>query len=104
MTTETPQTPATPDGAASVLTVGLGAWIPVAVKLPKPHETVIVFGMKRYGKKHAHVMAAWQTYDWERIDYGKAEWEGRHPGFDVCERPLKNVTHWMPLPDAPNMK
>ena len=87
-----------------MLSAGLGAWISAEDGLPPPHQTVIVFGMKWYAKKHYQVMAAWRTHDWEQKDYGDAEWEGRYSGFDVCTRPLKNVTHWMPLPEAPNVE
>ena len=61
-------------------------WIPVSERMPVEFEAVIAFdGDKVYGE------AMYSSDDGFTID-----------GYDPCDRlNLQNVTHWMPLPAAP---
>ncbi|HFD7018149.1 TPA: DUF551 domain-containing protein [Klebsiella pneumoniae] len=63
-----------------------GKWIPVSERMPIEFEAVIVFdGDQVYGE------AMYSSDDGFTID-----------GYDPCDRvQLQNVTHWMPLPSAP---
>ncbi|HHN5431672.1 TPA: DUF551 domain-containing protein [Klebsiella pneumoniae] len=69
----------------SVATVP-GKWIPVSERMPIEFEAVIAFdGDQVYGE------AMHSSDDGFTID-----------GYDPCDRvQLQNVTHWMPLPSAP---
>ncbi|WIC38916.1 DUF551 domain-containing protein [Klebsiella pneumoniae] len=69
----------------SVVTVP-GKWIPVSERMPIEFEAVIAFdGDQVYGE------AMHSSDDGFTID-----------GYDPCDRvQLQNVTHWMPLPSAP---
>ncbi|MCS4348087.1 DUF551 domain-containing protein [Klebsiella pneumoniae] len=61
-------------------------WIPVSERMPIEFEAVIAFdGDQVYGE------AMYSSDDGFTID-----------GYDPCDRvQLQNVTHWMPLPSAP---
>ena len=63
-----------------------GKWIPVSVRMPIEFEAVIAFdGDQVYGE------AMYSSDDGFTID-----------GYEPCDRlNLQNVTHWMPLPTAP---
>lgn len=63
-----------------------GKWIPVSERAPVEFEAVIAFdGDQVYGE------AMYSSDDGFTID-----------GYDPCDRlNLQNVTHWMPLPAAP---
>lgn len=63
-----------------------GKWIPVSERMPVEFEEVIAFdGDQVYGE------AMYSSDDGFTID-----------GYDPCDRlNLQNVTHWMPLPAAP---
>ncbi|MDX4252168.1 DUF551 domain-containing protein [Klebsiella pneumoniae] len=63
-----------------------GKWIPVSERMPIEFEAVIAFdGDQVYGE------AMHSSDDGFTID-----------GYDPCDRvQLQNVTHWMPLPSAP---
>lgn len=63
-----------------------GKWIPVSERMPIEFEAVIAFdGDQVYGE------AMYSSDDGFTID-----------GYDPCDRvQLQNVTHWMPLPSAP---
>ncbi|WP_407257483.1 DUF551 domain-containing protein [Klebsiella quasipneumoniae] len=63
-----------------------GKWIPVSVRMPIEFEAVIAFdGDQVYGE------AMYSSDDGFTID-----------GYEPCDRlNLQNVTHWMPLPAAP---
>lgn len=58
-------------------------WINVKDKLPEPHTDVLIWG--RYG-----TFIGWYSHTrqmWRSDDYGE----------------IRDVTHWMPLPDAPEV-
>lgn len=63
-----------------------GKWIPVSEQMPIDFEAVIAFdGDQVYGE------AMYSSDDGFTID-----------GYEPCDRlKLQNVTHWMPLPAAP---
>lgn len=64
-----------------------GKWTPTAERLPEDGEIVLV-----YAKDEGHVVARWNK-KWQ-------EWEN----WNTQEDPIllfEEVTHWMPLPDAP---
>ncbi|HCT7776718.1 TPA: DUF551 domain-containing protein [Klebsiella pneumoniae] len=63
-----------------------GKWIPVSERMPIEFEAVIAFdGDQVYGE------AMYSSDDGFTID-----------GYEPCDRlNLRNVTHWMPLPSAP---
>ena len=62
------------------------AWIKCSERLPEKSVNVLV--ANRRGKQY---------------DIDKAWWNGLY--FDRCgKKPYWNVTHWMPLPDAPEVE
>ncbi len=61
-------------------------WIPVTERLPEMSQNVLVANKR--GKIY---------------DIDKAWWNGMY--FDRCgKKPYFNVSHWMPLPDAPEVE
>ncbi|HBY7808042.1 TPA: DUF551 domain-containing protein [Klebsiella pneumoniae] len=63
-----------------------GKWIPVSERMPAELESVIAFD-----GDHVYGEAVYSPGDGFTID-----------GYDPCDRvQLQNVTHWMPLPAAP---
>lgn len=63
-----------------------GEWIKCSERLPEKSKNVLV--ANRRGKQY---------------DIDKAWWNGLY--FDRCgKKPYWNVTHWMPLPDAPEVE
>ncbi|WP_340578258.1 DUF551 domain-containing protein [Klebsiella pneumoniae] len=78
--------PATPQSPGSEPATVPGKWIPVSVRMPIEFEAVIAFdGDQVYGE------AMYSSDDGFTID-----------GYEPCDRlNLQNVTHWMPLPAAP---
>lgn len=64
------------------------AWIPVSERLPEPMHTVIVWK----GQKHRYVVNGF-------VDK-KGVW--RCSDDKGCWYPHENVTHWQPLPAAPD--
>lgn len=61
-------------------------WIKCSERLPEKYVNVLV--ANRRGKQY---------------DIDKAWWNGMY--FDRCgKKPYWNVTHWMPLPDAPEVE
>uniref|UniRef100_UPI002117A510 DUF551 domain-containing protein n=1 Tax=Klebsiella pneumoniae TaxID=573 RepID=UPI002117A510 len=77
---------AAPQSPGSDLATVPGKWIPVSERMPIEFEAVIAFdGDQVYGE------AMHSSDDGFTID-----------GYDPCDRvQLQNVTHWMPLPAAP---
>ncbi|HBY4491178.1 TPA: DUF551 domain-containing protein [Klebsiella pneumoniae] len=77
---------AAPQSPGSDLATVPGKWIPVSERVPVEFEAVIAFdGDYVYGE------AMYSSDDGFTID-----------GYDPCDRlNLQNVTHWMPLPAAP---
>lgn len=73
----------------SDLATVLGKWIPVSERMPIEFEAVIAFdGDQVYGE------AMYSSDDGFTID-----------GYEPCDRlNLQNVTHWMPLPAAPQQE
>ncbi|HCA8828631.1 TPA: DUF551 domain-containing protein [Klebsiella quasipneumoniae] len=80
MLTASPQSPGSEPATVP------GKWIPVSERMPIEFEAVIAFdGDQVYGE------AMYSSDDGFTID-----------GYEPCDRlNLQNVTHWMPLPAAP---
>jgi len=64
----------------------IGAWIPVSERLPEPNEPVLIY-TEVLGR---HVASVDEEGEWF-CDYG-GEWL------------FPKVTHWMPLPEPPEVK
>lgn len=64
-------------------------WIPVGERLPKPYEEVMVWPIPSNNSRTADIntIGTWRYGEYE-LNFGWTE--------NVCE-----VTHWMPLPAAP---
>ncbi|HBT1506146.1 DUF551 domain-containing protein [Klebsiella pneumoniae] len=77
---------AAPQPPVSERAIVPGKWIPVSERMPIEFEAVIAFdGDQVYGE------AMYSSDDGFTID-----------GYEPCDRlNLQNVTHWMPLPAAP---
>lgn len=96
MNDQTPQTPATPDGAASVLTAGIGAWLPIETA---PKDGAYVLVSNGYGVWVARFKDVYQS-GWKP----PCPWQSmmlNHDHIPSKQRKGK-PTHWMPLPEAPN--
>ena len=65
--------------------VTIQRWIPVTERLPKPNKLVLCW---------------WESGDGEREHYGFATFQS-HGIWHVSNEGMPKVTHWMPLPDAP---
>ena len=74
-------------------------WISVSDRLPPLGKIVIVCGQKWHGKHLSHAMPGWRLDEWDRPRYRNALWAGMDGR--TTSRPLKNVTHWMPMPAIP---
>ena len=82
-------TEATPANVGSM--EGLGGWVPVAQRMPPPDTWLLVsWGSGRVDK--AHTFTKWKH---PKCPLGYLI-QG-HPGAHV------DVTHWMPLPQPPNV-
>ena len=66
------------------------AWIPVSERLPEDYVSVLVFsGMEPFVAWHGSETPRWVT----------------GPGkYVFCNEKYKHVTHWMPLPEPPEVK
>ncbi|WP_373630366.1 DUF551 domain-containing protein [Klebsiella variicola] len=75
-----------PHNAPQNIPENIPGWIPVSERMPIDFEAVISFdGDQVYGE------AMYSSDDGFTID-----------GYEPCDRlNLRNVTHWMPLPSAP---
>ena len=83
MNDEKPQTDETPTGAASALSAGLGAWMPIATA-PKDGSDILAYNPAT----RKHVVVFWKRDAWI------------FPELVFSS----SITHWMPLPDAPNVE
>ena len=64
-----------------------GRWISVEDRLPEVGQCVLVWCESRMFKKHITISTYMRTYSAERETY--------------FSRRVRNVTHWMPLPQPP---
>ena len=76
------------------------AWISVEERLPEFHEEVLVYAI---GKEDAFtpVMAVSEIYIFKLLPFSNGTIEWRNP-WDYFNKNYK-VTHWMPLPKAPDL-
>lgn len=73
-------------------------WIPVAEKVPDPYETVIVSVATRNGYEEPISLETLAAYE-RRTDV----WEDGLDGSPVTKANYEHVTHWMPMPEPPEM-
>ena len=83
-----------PDSAASALSAGLGAWLPIETA-PKDGSLILVTGCN--GSKTV-VAAAWKGPS-EEDGFDKPRWVG---WLGLYELGLAEPKFWHPLPEAPN--
>ena len=82
--------------------VTIQRWIPVTEMLPEDRERVLVWKATHYGLCHDIVRFATCLEDVDSLDF-----EGqKHGGFYSYDSEYgyyetSDVTHWMPLPEAP---
>ena len=109
-----------PTGAASELSAGLGASIPVRQQMPESGRTVLACYTNGAGKVR-RIRAAWVAaksseasleseiaeYDEDADCYYDPEgWYEQIDNWDDYSAVAVyqgEITHWMPLPDAPNV-
>jgi hypothetical protein len=70
-------------------------WIPVRERQPDNNQPVLVYGELRGTGRRAHVA----TYRVGASDYYPSRFEYTTP--DILNVSLDDVTHWLPIPDAP---
>lgn len=76
-------------------------WINVKYKLPNIGDWVIAEGIAdRRNAKEEKIIAVVQFEYYEPSQ--KYFWSILTSGCGCCDSSLKNVSHWMPLPDAPS--
>ena len=71
-------------------------WIPADEKVPEPYETVIVSIATRNGYEEPISLETLASYE-RRTDV----WQDGLDGSPVTKADYERVTHWMPMPDAP---
>ena len=88
-------------GAASELSAGLGAWVPMAERLPPTNTPILICA------SDGTVCAAEFEHEpardwiwWNGAGFSGYEWDWN---WECVSQPWKGVTHWMPLPEAPNV-
>jgi hypothetical protein len=111
----------TAQDASMLANEGLGGWVPVAERMPDHGVTVLVCYMNRAGKWR-RIRAKWVAaktsesssesdigeYD-EAADcyYDPENWYEQidnWPEYTACTVGEGQVTHWMPLPEPPNVE
>ena len=95
-------------GAASELSAGLGAWMPIETA-PKDGTRILVGGKSPNGNRGYDAVG--QAYWRREIKYAEDSPRCDEPeGFYWASDNTRSgqcawyVTHWMPLPEAPNAK
>lgn len=86
-------------GGPSELSAGLGAWVSTSRQLPSDKTPVLIFrnGVIRIGERRWDYPGFEDTY--------RAFWYWDDPNDDgQAWEDNDDVTYWMPLPDAPNVK
>lgn len=73
-------------------------WIPVDEKKPEPYETVIVSVATRNGYEEPVSFETLAAYE-RRTDV----WEDGLDGSPVTKADYEHVTHWMPMPEPPEV-
>lgn len=97
------------DSGASASNAVLGAWIPVSVSLPERDAWVLVFEDDNDNPQDAAIGRMLNSFRQKvtpakllSIDSeGYGDWYLCYVGGGPV-RHTRNVTHWMPLPEAPN--
>ena len=92
----------TPTGAASELSAGLGEWVPMAKRLPPTNTPILICA------SDGTVCSAEFEHEperdwiwWNGAGFSGDEWDWN---WECVSQPWKGVTHWMPLPEAPNVQ
>lgn len=71
-------------------------WVPVAERLPESGVPVLINYIGNFGgEMHPDGVAVW-------MEHGCWWWEGSLES--CCEEVNVHVTHWMPLPEAPEVE
>lgn len=73
-------------------------WIPVDKKKPEPYETVIVSIATRNGYEEPISLETLASYE-RRTDV----WQDGLDGSPVTKADFERVTHWMPMPEPPEV-
>lgn len=111
MNTETKPNETDGMGAASELSAGLGAWIPVSTALPAKDKWVQVFEDDNDNPQDAYIGHMCKSFR-QRVtpakllsvdSEGYADWYLCWIGASPCMH-VRNVTHWRPMAEAPNLE
>lgn len=81
------------------LTAGLGAWVPMAEKLPPTNKPILICasdGTVCAAEFYHEPALNW--LGWGAVGFGGPEWEW---DWERASEPWKGVTHWMPFPAPP---
>lgn len=76
----------------------MSKWIKCSDRLPNVNEWVLAFG--NYGNGDTNGIAL-TCYFFDE-DKQKYYWKLLSSGCGCCDTDMKNVSHWMPEPKAPN--
>ena len=84
------------------MSAGLGAWVPMAKRLPPTNTPILICA------SDGTVCAAEFEHEpardwiwWNGAGFSGYEWDW---DWECVSQPWKGVTHWMPLPGAPNVE
>lgn len=75
-------------------------WISVKDRLPNPNEKVIVYNAENDGTFFARrLVSRFEWWDWVTKEYINWRWLP----YGYTNIMLESVTHWMPLPEPPEV-
>lgn len=81
------------------LSDGLGAWVPMAERLPPTNTPILICASDGTvcAAEFEHEPARSWVW-WNGAGFGGHEWDWN---WEMVSEPWRGVTHWMPLPKPP---
>lgn len=86
-----------PMPAQGPVDVNVRGWVPTTQQMPADETTVLIF---RRGGEISFGELRWEKPTWEETFMAFRYWDD--PTNDGQDWDEMEVTHWMPLPEAPN--
>jgi hypothetical protein len=83
------------DAEVSASSGSQSAWMLISRSLPERGQRVLAFGINLFKKNH-------DVYEAELCGDGQWRTPAEHPSSPGDNVELEDVTHWMPMPKAPN--